>query len=57
MAWLITQLFVPVVGHYGYGCGRAVIGERTLPVLEAAHIKPFSLVEKHEIANGPTPQV
>lgn len=30
----------------------AVSGERTLPVLEAAHIKPYSLVQRHEISNG-----
>ena len=29
-----------------------VTGERTLPVLEAAHIKPYSLVGRHEISNG-----
>ncbi len=29
-----------------------VTGERTLPVLEAAHIKPYRLVESHEISNG-----
>lgn len=30
----------------------AVTGERTLPVLEAAHIKPFNLVQKHDVSNG-----
>lgn len=30
----------------------AISGERTLPVLEAAHIKPYSLVQRHEISNG-----
>ncbi len=30
----------------------AITGERTLPVLEAAHIKPYSVVMKHEISNG-----
>ncbi len=29
-----------------------VTGERTLPVLEAAHIKPYSLVGTHEVSNG-----
>jgi putative restriction endonuclease len=29
-----------------------VTGERTLPVLEAAHIKPYNLVGRHEISNG-----
>ena len=32
--------------------GAPSLVKRTLPVLEAAHIKPFSLVEKYEIANG-----
>jgi len=27
-------------------------GERTLPVLEAAHIKPFKIVQRHDLANG-----
>jgi putative restriction endonuclease len=27
-------------------------GERTLPVLEAAHIKLYSLVKRHEVSNG-----
>ena len=30
----------------------AVTGERTLPVLEAAHIKPFNLVQRHDLSNG-----
>jgi len=30
----------------------AVTGERTLPVLEAAHIKPFSIVKAHSVDNG-----
>ena len=30
----------------------AVTGEKTLPVLEAAHIKPYSLEGPHEIKNG-----
>lgn len=30
----------------------AVTGERTRPVLDAAHIKPFSLVKEHSITNG-----
>ena len=29
-----------------------VTGERTLPVLDAAHIKPYEVVQKHEIWNG-----
>ena len=27
-------------------------GERTLPVLEAAHIKPFRIVQRHDLPNG-----
>jgi putative restriction endonuclease len=30
----------------------AISGERTLPVLEAAHIKPYSMVQRHDISNG-----
>jgi putative restriction endonuclease len=30
----------------------AITGERTLPVLEAGHIKPYSLVMRHEVSNG-----
>ncbi len=30
----------------------AITGERTLPVLDAVHIKPFSLVQQHEVPNG-----
>ncbi|MGJ5813678.1 HNH endonuclease [Paludibaculum fermentans] len=30
----------------------AITGERTLPVLEAAHIKPYSMVMRHEVSNG-----
>lgn len=30
----------------------AVTGERTLPVLEASHIQPYSIAKKHEIRNG-----
>jgi putative restriction endonuclease len=41
---------VIVTDAYDRRC--AITGERTLPVLEAAHIKPFSLVGTHEISNG-----
>jgi len=27
-------------------------GERTLPVLDAVHIKPYALVKRHELPNG-----
>lgn len=30
----------------------AITGERTLPALEAAHIRPFSEHQKHEVRNG-----
>ena len=30
----------------------AVTGERTLPVLEAAHIKPYALQGPHQVSNG-----
>jgi putative restriction endonuclease len=30
----------------------ALTGERTLPVLDAAHIKPYSVIQRHEIPNG-----
>jgi len=39
-----------VLAAYELRC--AVTGERTLPVLEAAHIKPFSLVKAHSVDNG-----
>jgi len=35
-----------------YSCRCAITGERTLPVLEAAHIKPYSLVQRHYVSNG-----
>lgn len=39
-----------VVDAYGRRC--AITGEKTLPVLEAAHIKPYSEEGPHEIDNG-----
>lgn len=39
-----------VTDSYSRRC--AITGERTLPVLEAAHIKPYSLVKRHELPNG-----
>jgi putative restriction endonuclease len=35
-----------------YGRQCSISGERTLPVLEAAHLKPYALVQRHEISNG-----
>lgn len=39
-----------VTSAYGNAC--AITGDHTLPVLEAAHIKPFSLSGPHLISNG-----
>jgi putative restriction endonuclease len=39
-----------VIEAYSRRC--AITGERTLPVLEAAHIKPYSVVMRHEVSNG-----
>ena len=39
-----------VTDAYSRRC--AITGERTLPVLEAAHIKPYSLAKRHEVSNG-----
>ncbi len=30
----------------------ALSGERTLPVLDAAHIKPYAILQRHEVSNG-----
>lgn len=39
-----------VMDAYDRRC--AISGEKTLPVLEAAHIRPFSETESHDIRNG-----
>lgn len=39
-----------VIDAYERRC--AVSGERSLAALEAAHIKPFSIVQRHETSNG-----
>jgi putative restriction endonuclease len=39
-----------VMDAYDRRC--AVSGEKTLPVLEAAHIRPFSETESHRVSNG-----
>ena len=39
-----------VTDFYDKRC--AVTGERTLPALDAAHIKPYAIVQKHEVWNG-----
>jgi putative restriction endonuclease len=41
---------VGVTDAYGRRC--AVTGERTLPILDAAHIRPYGDGGEHEIANG-----
>jgi putative restriction endonuclease len=41
---------VSVTNAYGGAC--AVSGEHSLPVLEAAHIKPYGLEGTHDVANG-----
>jgi HNH endonuclease len=41
---------VEVIEAYSRRC--AITGERTLPVLEAGHIKPYSLVQRHDVSNG-----
>lgn len=41
---------VSVMDEYDRKC--AITGERTLPVLEAAHIQPYSEMGPHEISNG-----
>ena len=41
---------VMVTDAYERRC--VVTGERTLPVLDAAHIKPYSLVGAHDVSNG-----
>lgn len=39
-----------VTDSYGRRC--AISGERTLPVLDAAHIKAYSVGGRHEVSNG-----
>jgi putative restriction endonuclease len=39
-----------VMDEYSRRC--AITGEKTLPVLEAAHIKPYSESGPHKISNG-----
>ena len=41
---------VVVTEAYDRRC--ALTGERTLPVLDAAHIRPFSVYPRHEVSNG-----
>jgi len=54
------QLVAPRLGQGGfrilvmdaYSRKCAITGEKTLPVLEAAHIKPYSEEGPHEVSNG-----
>jgi putative restriction endonuclease len=39
-----------VTDFYDKRC--AITGERTLPALDAVHIKPYEIVQKHEVWNG-----
>jgi putative restriction endonuclease len=39
-----------VTDTYSRKC--AISGEKTLPVLEAAHIKPYEKLGPHEVSNG-----
>jgi putative restriction endonuclease len=41
---------IVVMDEYGRRC--AITGERTLPVLEAAHIRPYSEEGPHDLSNG-----
>jgi putative restriction endonuclease len=41
---------IGVTGVYQRRC--AVTGERTLPILDAAHIRPYGAGGEHEITNG-----
>ncbi len=41
---------VEVLDAYGRAC--AITGEHSLPVLEAAHIKPYASGGEHEVTNG-----
>ena len=41
---------VAVTSAYGSAC--AVTGEHSLPVLEAAHIRPYSIAGSHAVPNG-----
>jgi putative restriction endonuclease len=55
-----SQLVLPRLGQGGfrlvvtdaYARRCAVTGERTLPALEAAHIKQFSIIQSHDVRNG-----
>jgi putative restriction endonuclease len=54
------RVIIPRLGQGGFRAAVtdayerrcAITGERTVPALEAAHIKPFSIVKLHEVRNG-----
>jgi putative restriction endonuclease len=54
------RLIIPRLGQGGFRLAVmdayqrrcAITGERTLPVVEAAHIRPFAEVQEHQITNG-----
>jgi putative restriction endonuclease len=48
----LGQGLFPVLVKEAYSRKCAITGERTLPVLEAAHIKPYSVVMRHDVSNG-----
>lgn len=41
---------IAVLDYYGRRC--AITNEKTLPALEAAHIREYSLIEQHSLNNG-----
>jgi len=56
---ILENLFGSDVSHLSrilvtdaYSRRCAITGERTLPVLEAAHLKPYSVVKRHELSSG-----
>jgi putative restriction endonuclease len=56
----VEQIIKPRLGQGGFrvvvleGYGRrcSITGERTLPVLDAAHIRPYSEMGPHQLSNG-----
>src|SRR5580704_17643107 len=48
-AWA-TGVRVSVTSLYQHRC--AVTGERTLPILDAAHIRPYEEGGEHDVTNG-----
>jgi putative restriction endonuclease len=46
----VRSCIVSVTDAYGRAC--SVTGEHSLPVLEAAHIRPYALDGTHQVSNG-----